>query len=907
MKSIELLAPARTADIGIEAIRHGADAVYIGAEAFGARAAAGNSVEDIRRLVEFAHTFRASVYVTVNTILYDHELEAVEKLCWQLYEAQVDALIVQDLQLLSLNLPPIPLHASTQMDNRTVEKVRGLSSLGFNQVVLARELTIEEIAAIHQACPDTLLEVFVHGALCVSLSGLCNISEALFHRSANRGECAQVCRMEMDLLEGDKVLLKDKHLLSLRDNCQLHNLEKLLFAGATSLKIEGRLKDMEYVKNITAAYSQALNAIIAKHPALFRRKSVGHVKYTFQPNVWKSFNRGFVKDVSKPDANILTPKSMGEPITFTTPHQPSATLHNGDGLCYIANDKLVGFRVNNATQFHPVAGIQYYRNQDVEWDRQLSKPSAERRIYVDIEVCADHINMTEETGIRSTVPIHSEPANTPQADNIREQLGKLGNTPYELRQLSIQGDAKLFIPSSQLAAARRTLVKQLEETRSKRNTKSELRITKYELRNTKYELRNTNYEIRITNYESTPHGLSDFGFRNSDFKFRNSDFGFNYYELTHDPSTPLMQTKYCLRRQLGKCLKTQNRTTVQPYNRTTAETQNHTTDWQLRLKNGRLLRLQFDCKQCMMKVFMLSILTLLLSCVGNNTGQEKPTDDTIINIVDTTTIQPDSTLMALTPRQVDSLNFRLKHHYSENFNFVVKADSLTLIPRQGDLLQDTCQIHEGDLIAVAAISQQADTVWLKVAHDQQTMGWLTESQLLEGASPDDPISQMLYTLSSLRGIWMSILAAIGLIAFLIRQRRHQQMQFLKFPSLYPRLFILLIALMAATYATVQNFLPEYWQEYYFHPTLNPLVLPPIMAFLVTIVWLLIITFIAVLDEAYHKLQAQPAIELIIELIGIGMITYLIISWTTLYYIGYLLLLMLIYKVFQVSQAQLHWK
>lgn len=853
MTPIELLAPARTADIGIEAIRHGADAVYIGAEAFGARFAASNSVDDIRRLVDYAHTFRSKVYVTVNTILYDHELERVEKLCWKLWEAHVDALIVQDLRLLSLNLPPIPLHASTQMDNRTAEKVRQLSSLGFNQVVLARELTIDEIAAIHQTCPDTRLEVFVHGALCVSLSGRCNVSEALFRRSANRGECAQVCRMEMDLLEGDRVLLKDKHLLSLRDNCQLHNLEKLLLAGASSLKIEGRLKDLEYVKNITAAYSQALNAIIAKHPAGFQRSSLGHVNYTFQPNIWKSFNRGFVKDVSKPDANIFTPKSMGEPLHSSsfTPH--SSFIHNGDGLCYIANDTLIGFRVNNAAQFHPVKGIQYYRNQDVEWDRQLSKPSADRRIYVDAEVYADHIDMTDETGIHTAVPIHAEPANTPQADNIRRQLSKLGNTPYELRHLSIQADGKLFIPSSQLAETRRTLVRQLDETRS-----------------SQYPLLQQPH--RPTVIETAPP-----------------------YELTHDPSTPLMLTKYCLRRQLGQCLKTQNHTSAEP--------PSHTTDWKLRLKNGKLLKLQFDCKQCLMKIFMLSLLALTLSCVGNNTAQETPTADTIVNIVDTATVQPDSALLRLTPRQVDSLSFRLKHHYSENFNFIIQADSLTLQPRQGDLQQDTCQVRAGDLIVVAAISQQTDTIWVKVAHDQQTMGWIPEPQLLQESSPADPISQMLYTLSSLRGIWMSILAAVGLIAFLLRQRRHQQMQLLKFPSPYPLLFIILVALMAATYATVQNFLPEYWQEYYFHPTLNPLVLPPVMSLLVILLWLLIITFIAVLDEAYHKLQAQPAAELIIELVGIGMITYLLISWTTLYYIGYPLLILLLYKAFKHKKAK----
>lgn len=314
MHLLELLSPAKNATIGIEAIRHGADAVYIGAAAFGARAAAGNSVEDIARLVEFAHLYKARVYVTVNTIIYDEEVEEVERLIWKLWEIKVDALIVQDLRILSMNLPPIPLHASTQMDNRTVEKVRMLAELGFPQVVLARELTVERIREIHEACPETELEVFVHGALCVGLSGRCNASEALFGRSANRGECAQVCRMQFDLLADGKAVIKGKHLLSLRDNCQINNLEALIMAGASSFKIEGRLKDVDYVKNITAAYSKALDAVIAKYPDRFFRRASGHVNLKFEPNVWKSFNRGFVKNVNKPDANFDTPKSMGEPL-----------------------------------------------------------------------------------------------------------------------------------------------------------------------------------------------------------------------------------------------------------------------------------------------------------------------------------------------------------------------------------------------------------------------------------------------------------------------------------------------------------------------------------------------------------------------------------------------------------------
>ena len=544
MTSIELLAPAKTADIGIEAIRHGADAVYIGAYAFGARAAAGNSVEDIERLVQFAHLYKARVYVTVNTLVFDKEMTEVERLIWQLHDIKVDALIVQDLRLLSLNLPPIPLHASTQMDNRTPEKVRMLADMGFPQVVLARELTTEQIKEIHQQCPNTKLEVFVHGALCVCLSGRCNASEALFGRSANRGECAQVCRMAFDLLVDGKTVMKDKHLLSLKDNCQIDHLEELLLAGASSLKIEGRLKDAAYVKNVTAAYSEVLNQVIAKHPNVFCRASSGHVNLKFLPNVLKSFNRGFVKDVSKPDANIDTPKSMGEPITHNTP------LHNGDGLCYLERGKLVGFRVNNAEAFHPVKGLQYYRNQDIEWDKVLSRPSADRKIFVTLDVYEDHISMTDEDGLTASIDIQEtfELARTHQKENIERQLSKLGDTIFEAQQINIYLQKNYFIPSSMLSQWRR----QLSETLTAE------RIKYYPLE------RRTHEPVSIE--METP------------------------YELTHDKTTPVMMSKYCVKRQLGMCLK----------ERPTPRKE----DWTLKLANGAMFRLEFDCKDCIMKLYL---------------------------------------------------------------------------------------------------------------------------------------------------------------------------------------------------------------------------------------------------------------------------------------------------------------
>ena len=559
MRSIELLAPAKTADIGIEAIKHGADAVYIGAQSFGARASAGNSIEDISRLTAYAHLYKARVYVTVNTIIYEEETESVLSLIQQLHDIDVDAIIIQDLRLLSLPLPPIPLHASTQMDNRTPEKVKQLASLGFPQVVLARELTPDEIADIHHACPDTTLEVFVHGALCVSLSGRCNASEALFHRSANRGECAQVCRMAFDLTATTSpspespagYLARDRQLLSQRDNCQIDTLKTLLEAGATSFKIEGRLKDADYVKNITAAYSQALNSIIANHPDLSCRASSGHSTLSFTPDVMKSFNRSFVRDTSRPDANFDTPKSLGEPVHRNT------QLHNGDGLCYIKKGKLFGFRLNNAATFRPSQSIQYYRNQDEQWDKMMSRPSAQRRIWADFDLHEDHISMTDEDGccvsITFPAPLSEthELARTHQGDNMRRQLSRLGETIFEARSINIHLRKNNFIPSSTLSAWRQQLTQLLTQER-----------TGY------YPLQRTAH-TPVTISTEQP------------------------FELTHDMSQPLMTCRHCIRRQMGMCLKDSSPRT-------------HKTYYNLKLHtaSGTTFRLDFDCVNCLMKIYI---------------------------------------------------------------------------------------------------------------------------------------------------------------------------------------------------------------------------------------------------------------------------------------------------------------
>ena len=401
VRSIELLAPAKDLQCGIEAINHGADAVYIGSPKFSARAAAGNTLEDIRTLCSYAHQFGARIYVAFNTILTDEELPDAETIIWELYRAGADALIVQDMGILSLNLPPIPLHASTQTDNRTPAKVKFLQDAGFTQVVLARELSLNEIHAI--ASETTVpLEVFVHGALCVSYSGQCYISSALSGRSANRGECAQYCRLPYTLLDAEgNEILKDKHLLSLKDLNQSQHLEALLDAGVTSLKIEGRLKEVSYVKNITAYYRKKLDALFAKRPE-YKRASVGHETYTFEPIAEKSFNRGFtsffLQQRQKDITSFDTPKSVGERVgtvkelkgnSFTI--AGTKQLSNGDGLIFFNSEgNLEGFRVNRVEE-NRVFPLEMprispktilYRNYDHAFEKLLEKPSAERKIDV---------------------------------------------------------------------------------------------------------------------------------------------------------------------------------------------------------------------------------------------------------------------------------------------------------------------------------------------------------------------------------------------------------------------------------------------------------------------------------------------------------------------------------------------
>ena len=413
--TIELLAPAKNLECGMAAIEHGADAVYIGASRFGARQSAGNSVEDIGKLCEYAHRYGATVHVTINTIIYNDEFEETLALVRELVDVGVDAFLLQDMGLMSKVREIVPdtvaLHASTQCDTRTWEKAQWLSQQGFDRVVLARELSAEEINDIHKHLPELELEAFVHGALCVSYSGVCYVSQYSFGRSANRGACAQFCRLAFDLKDSDgKTIEHQRHLLSLKDMSQIDNLETLMRSGACAFKIEGRLKDINYVKNVVSAYSKRIDEIISKHPGEFRRASLGRVRYSFTPDLKKTFNRGYTNyflkgrqaDIFSPD----TPKALGEFVgrvkeirrdSFNV--SSTANFANGDGLCFLSRDtdsqstRLEGFRVNRAVgnRLYPFKmprglkpGMGLYRNQDQAFDKELSGKTAERKIAIKI-------------------------------------------------------------------------------------------------------------------------------------------------------------------------------------------------------------------------------------------------------------------------------------------------------------------------------------------------------------------------------------------------------------------------------------------------------------------------------------------------------------------------------------------
>lgn len=595
-RKLELLAPAKNLECGIAAVDHGADAVYIGAHSHGARVSAGNSIDDIRTLCNYAHQFGVKVYVTVNTIVYDNELADTEQMIHELYHAGVDAILVQDMGILRMNLPPIALHASTQTDNRTAEKVRFLQDVGFERVVLARELSVDEIADIHRQVPDMPLEVFVHGALCVSYSGLCYASQHCFGRSANRGACAQFCRMKFDLVDADgRELEHQRHLLSLKDMNLSNHLEELIEAGATSFKIEGRLKDASYVKNVTATYSQQLDDIIRHHPDTYCRASRGHVTYSFTPDLRKTFNRGYTTyflhgrqpDIFSPD----TPKAMGEYVgkvkelrhnSFNV--STTASFANGDGLCFIDDQhELVGFRVNRAegNRLFPHQmpaglrpGIALYRNSDQEFERRLSRSSAERKIQLTmyLEATASGFRLSAN-GQSATIDCEHQQAEKPQHDNIVRQLSKLGGTPYECSGVELPEDFNYFIPSSRLSDLRRSLMTSLGLVTDEPGARC-LRATS-SLPSSYGPRYDAPYLYNIANRLACQfYGVA----QPSAYELRGGE-------------GPIMQCRHCLRYTLGYCVKHGGR---RPQWREPLS---------LRLADGRCFRLEFDCKRCQMNVY----------------------------------------------------------------------------------------------------------------------------------------------------------------------------------------------------------------------------------------------------------------------------------------------------------------
>lgn len=630
MRKLELLAPAKNLACGIAAITHGADAVYIGAEKFGARAAAGNSLDDIKTLCNYAHQFGARVYVTVNTIVYEDEIDATQRLILKLSELGVDAMLIQDMATLRMRKVAVDeighaplLHASTQCDTRTPEKVKWLCALGFSRAVLARELSLQEIREIHEAVPDMELEVFVHGALCVSYSGVCYASQYCFDRSANRGECAQFCRMKFDLLDADgKVIEEGRYFLSLKDMCQIDNLESLAAAGASSFKIEGRLKDVGYVKNVVSAYSQKLDKLVAKQPDKYCRASYGRVEYDFKPSLKKTFNRGFTSyflNDRQPDiASFDTPKALGEYVgnvkevrrdSFNV--SGTVSFSNGDGLCFLnSNHELEGFRVNRAVgnrlfPFKMPVGLKpntrLYRNNDEAFNKILSGDTAERRLPIQMI-----FGMTE-TGFKlrltfkanglkhdietvSIISFEHQLAKKPQEDNMRIQLTKLGNTPFVCDHFEVDAEtARMFAPSSLLSELRRKATDAL--------AKKMIAEHRQEIQQEQIQASTDSRQSEIKAWQPEYQQFSYlYNVSNSVAKDFYSTHGLSYVEPAfevehHGKEHILMQCRHCLRYSMGFCVRHGGRkpTWREPLS--------------LRLGDGRRFRLEFKCSECQMNVY----------------------------------------------------------------------------------------------------------------------------------------------------------------------------------------------------------------------------------------------------------------------------------------------------------------
>lgn len=584
-RPIELLAPAANTEIAAEAILHGADAVYIGASSHGARKNAANSIDDIKRLVEFAHPFRAKIYVTVNTIVYEKEIRHVEKLIRNLYETGVDALIVQDMGILRMDIPPIELHASTQCHISTVEKAQFLQQVGFSQLVLARELSLAEIRNICSNV-DIPVEVFVHGALCVSYSGRCHASQQAFGRSANRGECAQICRLPFSLTDSEgKVLVKDQHLLSLKDLNRLARIEDLIQAGVSSFKIEGRLKDAVYVKNTVAAYNRRIEEIIKSSNGRFYRPSSGRSDITFNPDLKKSFNRGFTGfwidgKPSTPLSSPLTPKSLGEEI------KNISDLNNGDGIAFFdRDDNYVGLRINkiegdkiyNTKNIRINPGTKIFRTYNRLWENELSRSTAIRKIGVTISLDTSGAEIKDERGICARVPLGFQPEKSiSRPTPLPGALEKLGNTIYRLDSFVSTLPADSFIPASLLADLRRRLIKALDDTAESRYHYNYRRTEKVDA---KYPYPSVDYKDNISN------SLAEQFYHDHGAEILSQAAEISGIECN---DKIVMTSRHCILRDLGLCLKEKKSGLKLP----------------LHIKSNNLkYRLGFDCDKCNMYLY----------------------------------------------------------------------------------------------------------------------------------------------------------------------------------------------------------------------------------------------------------------------------------------------------------------
>lgn len=620
---LELLSPARDAMIAKEAILHGADAVYIGGPSFGARHNASNSLSDIAELVEFAHLFHAKVFVTINTILHDDELEPAQQLICQLYEAGVDAVIVQDLGVMEMDLPPIELHASTQTDIRTLEKAKFLSQVGFSQLVLARELNLQEIRDISQNV-DSAIEFFIHGALCVAFSGQCNISHAQTGRSANRGDCSQACRLPYTLKDDEgRVVAYDKHLLSMKDNNQSANLRDLVDAGVRSFKIEGRYKDMTYVKNITAYYRQQLDEILLERPELARSSS-GFTEHFFAPDPDKTFHRGstdyFVTDRKIDIGAFDSPKFIGLPVgeilgigKNDISVQTTEPLANGDGLNVLYKREVVGFRANTVQQvceyeqdgqmirqYRVVPNdmraelkelrppYQLNRNMDHNWQQALQKKSSERRVLVDWQLQLDEqqltLTATSEEGVSVTVQQKGPFAVAEDARQaiaqIKDTLSKLGTTIYHAQRIDVQAEQAWFVPNSQLKALRRDAIAALTAARVAAHPKG--------FRKPVSDPPPVYPESHLT-FLANVYNEKARAFYHR-FGVQLIDAAYEAHEEAGD--VPVMITKHCLRFSFNLCPKQAKGVTG---------VRTKVSDMQL-IHGDEVLTLKFDCKPCEMHI-----------------------------------------------------------------------------------------------------------------------------------------------------------------------------------------------------------------------------------------------------------------------------------------------------------------